>query len=122
MGNDGVKITIGEEAKGKLLETLSADVDFLTKHDIMDYSLLLGIHDTKMALEEDRETDVEEEDDDEEYDSGGSGVALTPPDSPGADRRALGKKCSVAEGRIDPDRDIYAIPSQGDEANQEIYF
>jgi len=119
--NDGVKVAIGEEAKGKLLETLSADVDFLTKHEIMDYSLLLGVHDTKLALEEERETD-EEEEDDEEYDSGGSGVALTPPDSPGSDRRPLGNKCSVAEGRIDPERDIYAIPSQGNEANQEIYF
>jgi len=119
--NDGVKVTIGSEAKAKLLETLNADVEFLTKHDIMDYSLLLGIHDTKTALEEDRETD-EEEDDDEEYDSGGSGVALTPPESPGSDRRALAKKSSVAEGWIDPDRDIYAIPSQGNEANQEIYF
>ena len=28
---DGVKITIGEEAKSKLMETLSADVQFLIK-------------------------------------------------------------------------------------------
>ena len=28
---DGVKVTIGEEAKGKLMETLSADVQFLIK-------------------------------------------------------------------------------------------
>ena len=62
---DGVKVTIGEEAKSKLMETLSADVQFLIKwvykgsiwevlllvlfrHDIMDYSLLLGIHDTQV--------------------------------------------------------------------------
>jgi len=121
--NDGIKITIGDEAKAKLMETLNADVEFLTKHAIMDYSLLLGIHDTQQALEDERDTEVEEDDDDDEYDSGGSGVALTPPDSPGANRRGvLQKKSSIAEGRIDPDRDIYAIPSQGDEANQEIYF
>jgi 1-phosphatidylinositol-5-phosphate 4-kinase len=43
--NHGIKIHIGEEAKGKLLETLAADVEFLTKLHIMDYSLLLGVHD-----------------------------------------------------------------------------
>ena len=36
---------------------------------------------------------------------------MTPPDSPGAARRMLVKKNSVAEGLIS-DRDIYAIPSQ----------
>ena len=29
--NDDIKISIGEEAKEKLLETLAADVDFLTR-------------------------------------------------------------------------------------------
>ena len=32
------------------------------------------------------------------------------------------KKGSVADGRIDPERDIYAIPSQGDGEGKEIYF
>ena len=45
--NDGAKIKIGDDAREKLLETLTADVEFLTKNAIMDYSLLLGIHDTK---------------------------------------------------------------------------
>jgi len=121
---DGVKITIGEEAKSKLMETLSADVQFLIKHDIMDYSLLLGIHDTQLAEDEDRETEDDLDEEDEEYDSGGSGVAMTPPDSPGAGRRHLAKKNSVVEGLIDPERDIYAIPSQGlgESNNHEIYF
>jgi len=122
---DKVKVTIGEEAKGKLMETLSADVQFLIKHDIMDYSLLLGIHDTQVAEDEDRETEDDLDEEDEEYDSGGSGVAMTPPDSPGAGRRGhLAKKNSVVEGLIDPERDIYAIPSQGlgESYNHEIYF
>lgn len=43
--------------------------------------------------------------------------------SPGATRRGgLQKKGSLAEGRIDPDVDIYAIPSQGAEDGKEIYF
>ena len=40
--NDGVKIHIGEEAKARLMETLRADVSFLTNLHLMDYSLLLG--------------------------------------------------------------------------------
>ena len=39
---------------------------------------------TLQAVEDEREAENEEEDEeDEEYDSGGSGVALTPPESPG---------------------------------------
>jgi len=118
--NDGAKIRIGDDAREKLLETLTADVEFLTKNAIMDYSLLLGIHDTKRAVEDEREAENEDEDEeDEEYDSGGSGVALTPPESPGAGRRQLQKKRSVADGMIDPERDLYAIPSQD---GGEIYF
>jgi len=120
--NDKFKIRIGEEAKEKLLETLAADVDFLETNAIMDYSLLLGVHDT--TREDDKE-EIEEEEDDEEYDSGGSGgAALTPPESPGLTRHAaFEKKNSVMEGLIDPEKDIYAIPSQGvARENQEIYF
>ncbi|CAG9130191.1 unnamed protein product [Plutella xylostella] len=40
----GVRIDIGDAAKEKLLETLTADVEFLTKLHLMDYSLLLGLH------------------------------------------------------------------------------
>jgi len=120
--NDGVKISIGPEAKEKLIETLTADVDFLTKNEIMDYSLLLGIHDTNR--EDAREEPEEEEEDD--YDSGGSGgAALTPPDSPGLPRQPLEKKLSQMERRIDPETDIYAIPSQGAcgaAGESEIYF
>lgn len=45
----GVKISIGSDAKQKLNESLKADVDFLTKLHLMDYSLLIGIHDCKQA-------------------------------------------------------------------------
>ena len=126
---DDKKIHIGEEAKSKLMETLKADVEFLTKLQIMDYSLLLGVHDCDA---EDQELDAaaaaaqEEEDDaapaDEDYDSGGSGgVALTPPDSPLAGRGAV---AAAANGgsRIDPEKDIYAIPSRSTSKTPEIYF
>ncbi|XP_071454635.1 phosphatidylinositol 5-phosphate 4-kinase type-2 alpha [Hetaerina americana] len=49
---EGLKVYIGDEAKEKLLETLTADVGFLTKLHLMDYSLLLGLHDVERAEEE----------------------------------------------------------------------
>ena len=59
----------------------------------------------------------------QEYDSGGSGVALTPPDSPlanrgGADAAADGDRGS----KIDPEKDIYAIPARNTSPRREIYF
>ncbi len=59
--NDGVKIHIGEDAKAKLLETLAADVEFLTRLHIMDYSLLLGVHDCDRADDEEEEGGHSEE-------------------------------------------------------------
>ena len=70
-----------------LLDTLTADVEFLARLNIMDYSLLLGVHDLDRAVE-DAQQAIEEETDDDDYDSGGSaGIALTPPDSPGCMRQ-----------------------------------
>ena len=122
--NDGVKICIGEEAKAKLMETLAADVDFLTKLHIMDYSLLLGVHNIDANDDdygnEDGDNEDGEGDIDEEYDSGGSGVALTPPDSPSPGNRDAVGPNGVA--KIDPEKDIYAIPSRSSSARREIYF
>ena len=39
------KIYVGSENKTLLMEQLRKDVNFLASHNIMDYSLLLGIHD-----------------------------------------------------------------------------
>lgn len=122
--NDGVKICIGEEAKAKLLETLAADVEFLTKLHIMDYSLLLGVHNIDAndddLVNDDADGEDGEGDLDEEYDSGGSGVALTPPDSPSPGNRDNVGPNGVA--KIDPEKDIYAIPSRSSSARREIYF
>merc|ERR1711988_1357802 len=86
---DGVEIHIGEEAKAKSMETLKADVNFLSNLHVMDYSLLLGVHNVDQAAEEEanrlaNQGDEAEELAEEYYDSGGSGVALPPPDSPRA--------------------------------------
>lgn len=114
---DGVKIFIGEDAKEKLLETLNVDVEFLCKLNLMDYSLLLGVHDCDRAAQEEREKEREREREqetgevdeengvEEDDDSQASGGNPTPPDSPLASRER------VRNGEIDPKLDIYAIPS-----------
>lgn len=119
---DGVKIHIGEEAKVKLMETLKADVKFLAGLHVMDYSLLLGVHDIDLAAEEEAErlaNPVEESEEiaEEDYDSGGSGVALTPPDSP-----RVPSYLAANGALIDPEKDIYAIPSRASAQKREIYF
>ncbi|XP_033304832.1 phosphatidylinositol 5-phosphate 4-kinase type-2 alpha isoform X1 [Bombus bifarius] len=139
---EGTKIYIGEEAKAKLIETLTADVDFLTKLHLMDYSLLLGLHDCARAEQENRERaereeeeDNHEEEDDSESGSGldsrgpmgdrlwsWSGVAgmATPPESPHA---TLLRDTSLQyEDAIIPELDIYAIPSKEGAPTKEIYF
>jgi len=130
---DGLKICIGDEGKDALLDTLTADVEFLARLNIMDYSLLLGVHDLDRAVEDAQQAIEEEGTDDDDYDSGGSaGIALTPPDSPGCMRQSLElgrahkKASSIVNATIDPDKDIYAIPSRdmaNSNSNQRlIYF
>ena len=47
---DGIKIAIGPEAKKTVLETLNADVGFLSKIHNMGYSLILGVHNIGMYV------------------------------------------------------------------------
>ncbi|BES92664.1 unnamed protein product [Nesidiocoris tenuis] len=118
---EGTKIYIGEEAKDKLLETLTADVDFLTRLHLMDYSLLLGIHDCARAEAEGYEMDDIEGGGDEDDDSEGGGgwQGATPPDSP----HQLYRESSLQyETGIVPELDIYAIPSSENAPVKEIYF
>ncbi|XP_059621514.1 phosphatidylinositol 5-phosphate 4-kinase type-2 alpha [Phlebotomus argentipes] len=114
----GIKILIGDEAKEKLLATLNADVDFLTKLHLMDYSLLLGIHDCNRAEEDLANEGLQggargETSDSEECDSGERFNYNTPPDSP----RYIGQG---QYNEIIPEIDIYAISSVPE--RREIYF
>ncbi|KAL7674365.1 hypothetical protein ACOME3_000646 [Neoechinorhynchus agilis] len=47
--NAGRCLYIGETAKQNLLETLKRDTEFLARLNIMDYSLVIGIHDVDAA-------------------------------------------------------------------------
>lgn len=70
----GIKIVVGADAKQKLKEGLTADVEFLTKLHLMDYSLLIGIHDCQQAAldaaEGRDEANCNHDSDSEECDSG----------------------------------------------------
>lgn len=48
--NDARQINIGSESKRIFMEKLTRDVGFLCSLKIMDYSLLIGIHDEKLSL------------------------------------------------------------------------
>ncbi|XP_068622475.1 phosphatidylinositol 5-phosphate 4-kinase type-2 alpha isoform X2 [Battus philenor] len=116
----GVRIDIGDAAKEKLLETLTADVEFLTKLHLMDYSLLLGVHEcgrgeaeAEAARQREAEADSEPDSDtDSDTDNRHHG------DSP----RGFARQSSLRYEGIIPELDIYAIPSQDGAPKKEIYF
>ncbi|OQR76520.1 phosphatidylinositol 5-phosphate 4-kinase type-2 alpha-like [Tropilaelaps mercedesae] len=148
---DGTKIHITQEAKGIFVDMLHADVTFLAKMNVMDYSLCLGIHDCERAEKEERERlengggtgdsedrgTTEDEAEDESPASPGIGgpdglQMPTPPDSPGriragepGDGLGYGDVDFDPEeegGALDPKRDIYAIPSNEGAPKKEVYF
>ncbi|XP_063367948.1 phosphatidylinositol 5-phosphate 4-kinase type-2 alpha [Cydia fagiglandana] len=125
----GVRIDIGDAAKDKLLETLTADVEFLTKLHLMDYSLLLGMHEcgrgeaeAEAAQQAEQDSEPESEtDSDTDNRHGDRWGFTTPPDSPrGAGPGGVGRRALYAG--IIPEIDIYAIPSQEGAPKKEIYF
>ncbi|TRY53825.1 hypothetical protein DNTS_002785 [Danionella cerebrum] len=81
--NDGQKIFIDEENKKMFLEKLKNDVEFLAQLKLMDYSLLVGIHDVERGEQEPPEEESEDNDagEDEATESDG-GATGSPPDSP----------------------------------------
>uniref|UniRef100_A0A8B9NIX3 Phosphatidylinositol 5-phosphate 4-kinase type-2 gamma n=1 Tax=Accipiter nisus TaxID=211598 RepID=A0A8B9NIX3_9AVES len=58
--NKNEKVYVGEEDQKEFMEKLKRDVEFLVQLKIMDYSLLLGIHEVGRA-EQEEEEEVEEE-------------------------------------------------------------
>ncbi|XP_055263691.1 phosphatidylinositol 5-phosphate 4-kinase type-2 beta isoform X2 [Moschus berezovskii] len=120
--NEGQKLHVGEESKKNFLEKLKRDVEFLAQLKIMDYSLLVGIHDVDRAEQE--ETEVEERAEDEECENDGVGGSLlcsygTPPDSPG---NLLSFPRFFGPGEFDPSVDVYAMKSHESAPKKEVYF
>ncbi|CAD5120327.1 DgyrCDS8902 [Dimorphilus gyrociliatus] len=119
--NDGVQLIVGENAKQRIMEVLKKDTTFLTDQNLMDYSMLLGIHDIEKAEieRETREREAEEGEDEcfsSEEDCLGAHTN-TPPESPISPGR-LQYSESVENPLQD---DIYGIQCAG-EGKKEIYF
>ncbi|XP_074659680.1 phosphatidylinositol 5-phosphate 4-kinase type-2 alpha-like [Tubulanus polymorphus] len=114
--DEGV-VDIGNDSKEKLMERIISDAEFLSKHNLMDYSLLIGIHDLDRGeVEESGETPEEENgcDDDDANSVGSAGSA---PDSPG--------NCAPLNpftGELDPTIEIFGIQSREDSEKKLIYF
>lgn len=82
---------------------------FLAQLKLMDYSLLVGIHDVERAEQEEVESEDNEAEEEGESDGGGIG---TPPDSPS---NTLDSSKPLSPGEFDPTIDVYAIKSNDSE-------
>lgn len=95
-----------------LAQSLHAIVStqFLAQLKLMDYSLLVGIHDVDRAEQEEVESEDNEPEEEGESDGGGIG---TPPDSPS---NTLDSTKPFSPGEFDPAIDVYAIKSNESES------
>ncbi|XP_015210087.1 phosphatidylinositol 5-phosphate 4-kinase type-2 alpha isoform X2 [Lepisosteus oculatus] len=115
--NDGQKIYIDENNKKMFLEKLKKDVEFMAQLKLMDYSLLVGIHDVEKAEQE--EMECEENEGEEDAESDGTHPVGTPPDSPS---NTLDSSKPMGPGEFDPAIDVYAIKSHETAPRKEVYF
>ncbi|XP_078394462.1 phosphatidylinositol 5-phosphate 4-kinase type-2 gamma-like, partial [Cetorhinus maximus] len=101
--NVSQKVYVDMEQKKLFTDKLKRDVEFLTNLKIMDYSLLLGIHDTQRLDDEDEVSDIPSETE--------NGSFLTPfyGQSPDSQSNYLNKAPGCME--YDPYTDVYAIQS-----------
>ncbi|XP_060108109.1 phosphatidylinositol 5-phosphate 4-kinase type-2 gamma [Heteronotia binoei] len=119
--NMNQKIYVSEEAKKDFMEKLKRDVEFLVQLKIMDYSLLLGIHDVARA-EQEEEEEVKEEEEDGEGEPGGVASVGSYGTSPEGIGSYLNSHRPLGPGDFDPYIDVYAIKSAENSPQKEVYF
>uniref|UniRef100_A0A8D0ALI0 Phosphatidylinositol 5-phosphate 4-kinase type-2 gamma n=1 Tax=Sander lucioperca TaxID=283035 RepID=A0A8D0ALI0_SANLU len=122
--NNLQKVYVTDEQKEKFMEKLNRDVEFLVRLKIMDYSLLLGIHDVGRAErdeEEGEEVSNEEEADAENGLAPGATVG-----SYGTSPEGIAGYMSCCKplgpGEYDPYVDVYAVRSCPGAPQKEVYF
>ncbi|KAG7218490.1 hypothetical protein INR49_009367 [Caranx melampygus] len=131
--NNMQKVYVSEEEKEKIMDKLIRDTEFLVQMRIMDYSLLLGIHDVERAEREEEEEDEEEEDDDdnEQMDSSydeeaeeENGLLTFAPSSTSPEGIAgyMNSFKPMGPGDFDPYVDVYAVQSAVGAPQREVYF
>ncbi|XP_074529114.1 phosphatidylinositol 5-phosphate 4-kinase type-2 gamma-like isoform X2 [Halichoeres trimaculatus] len=119
--NNMQKVNVSDEEKDKIMEKLNRDIDFLVRMRIMDYSLLLGIHDVERAEREEEEEEMESTDEEEDEDENG----LLPAHgsiSPEGISGYMNCFKPMGPGEFDPYIDVYAIQSAIGAPCREVYF
>uniref|UniRef100_A0A672I7H6 Phosphatidylinositol 5-phosphate 4-kinase type-2 gamma n=1 Tax=Salarias fasciatus TaxID=181472 RepID=A0A672I7H6_SALFA len=107
--NNMQKVYVSDEQKEKFMEKLNRDVEFLVQLKIMDYSLLLGIHDVGRAERaEDEEDEAPAEDEDDGENGAAAGSYGTSPEGIAG---YLTSCRPLGPGEFDPYVDVYAVHS-----------
>ncbi|KAM4797167.1 phosphatidylinositol 5-phosphate 4-kinase type-2 gamma isoform 1-T1 [Rhinophrynus dorsalis] len=117
--NKSQKVYVDEEQKKIFKDKLKRDVEFLVQLKIMDYSLLLGIHDVQRAEQEE-----EEELEEEEAENEGSGHVTVGSygTSPEGIAGYLNSIKPLGPGEFEPYIDVYAVKSSDSAPQKEVYF
>ncbi|XP_023279440.1 phosphatidylinositol 5-phosphate 4-kinase type-2 gamma-like isoform X2 [Seriola lalandi dorsalis] len=109
--NNMQKVYVSDEEKEKIMDKLIRDTEFLVHMRMMDYSLLLGIHDVERAEEEEEEEEEMESSYDEEGEEE-NGLAPAPSStSPEGIAGYMNSFKPMGPGEFDPYVDVYAIQS-----------
>ncbi|KAG8452541.1 hypothetical protein GDO86_004359 [Hymenochirus boettgeri] len=117
--NKSQKVYVDEEQKKTFMEKLKRDVEFLVQLKLMDYSLLLGIHDVLRSEQEDEE---EMEEEDPENESSGHMNVGSLGTSPEGISGYLNLHKPLGPGEFEPFIDVYAIKSSDHAHQKEVYF
>ncbi|XP_062271913.1 phosphatidylinositol 5-phosphate 4-kinase type-2 gamma-like isoform X2 [Scomber scombrus] len=119
--NNMQKVYVSDEEKEKIMDKLNKDTEFLVRMRIMDYSLLLGIHDVERAEREEEEEMMESSCEEEEEDENGLAPAQGST-SPEGIAGYMNSFKPMGPGEFDPYVDVYAIQSTEGAPQREVYF
>ncbi|XP_077429120.1 phosphatidylinositol 5-phosphate 4-kinase type-2 gamma-like isoform X2 [Vanacampus margaritifer] len=119
--NNMQKIYVCDEEKESFMDKLNRDIEFMVRMRIMDYSLLLGIHDVERAEREEEEMEMESSDSEEEHDESSQSV-LPGSTSPEGIAGYMNSFKPMGPGEFDPYVDVYAIESAIGAPRREVYF
>uniref|UniRef100_A0AAY4CVK3 Phosphatidylinositol 5-phosphate 4-kinase type-2 gamma n=1 Tax=Denticeps clupeoides TaxID=299321 RepID=A0AAY4CVK3_9TELE len=122
--NNMQKVYVSEEDKERIMEKLRRDVEFLERLKIMDYSLLLGIHDVSRAEKYEDEAEEPSCEDEAEPENGLAPAPLVGSygTSPEGIASYMNSYKPLGPGEFDPYVDVYAIKSAPGAPRKEVYF
>ncbi|XP_028302957.1 phosphatidylinositol 5-phosphate 4-kinase type-2 gamma-like [Gouania willdenowi] len=115
--NNMQKVYVSDEEREKIMDKLNRDIEFLARMKIMDYSLLLGIHDVERA-EKEEEVEAEQE----ENESSCEEEEVEDSTSPEGIAGYMNSFKPLGPGEFDPYVDVYAVQSSVGAPRREVYF